>query len=313
MRTTLKISEIIDEWILNLDCLPETKRDYRRKVELWFRYLSAQKVDPREPQRHHIVEYKRSLQQSGKSSFTTDSYVAAVRLYYRYCSQMRYYDNIGDGIKSTYRIRGHFKEPLTANEAERLVESIHTDTIVGKRDRLLITLMLTNGLRCCEAERIDIGDFEKQQDRTLLHIRRKGRSDKSDVLAVPETVVELYEDYISCRDFELSDPLFLNHRHGATNSDRLGKNGMSRIIKHRLKAIGINNPKITAHSLRHTCGSLLVESGTDVEMIKDLLGHTNTATTRIYIEQAQKRRLIDENPSRVIEDILTKRRKKIKQ
>lgn len=73
---------------------------------------------------------------------------------------------------------------------------------------------------------------------------------------------------------------------------------------------GIDDPKITAHSLRHTCGSLLVEMGLDVEMIKDLLGHSNTATTRIYIEQAQRRRLIEENPGNLIGELITKRTKK---
>jgi site-specific recombinase XerD len=75
----------------------------------------------------------------------------------------------------------------------------------------------------------------------------------------------------------------------------------------RLRIIGINDPKITAHSLRHTCGSLLVEMGTDIEIIKDLLGHSDSSTTRIYVDMAQKRRLLRENPSRQIEALLAKK------
>ncbi len=74
-----------------------------------------------------------------------------------------------------------------------------------------------------------------------------------------------------------------------------------------LRIIGINDPKITVHSLRHTCGCLLVEMGTDIEIIKDLLGHSDSSTTRIYIDMAQKRRLLKENPSRQIEALLAKK------
>lgn len=143
----------------------------------------------------------------------------------------------------------------------------------------------------------------------MLHIQRKGRLDKNDILAVPEVIEDLFEEYISCRNFNMDDPLVLNHRKGQ-KATRLSKQAISQIVKERLRAIGIDDPKITAHSLRHTCGSLLVEQGLDIEMIKDLLGHTNTATTRIYIEQAQRRRLIEQNPGAIIAELISKPRKK---
>lgn len=129
---------------------------------------------------------------------------------------------------------------------------------------------------------------------------------KRDVVALPELTVELYEDYIAERDFKLDDPLIVNHCVGRA-STRLLNTTISQIVKMRLRIIGINDPKITAHSLRHTCGSLLVEMGTDIEIIKDLLGHTDSSTTRIYVDMAQKRRLLKENPSRQIEALLLKK------
>ena len=186
------------------------------------------------------------------------------------------------------------------------MNSIETKTIVGKRDKLIIALMLLNGLRSCEVSRINIGDVERVEDRVLLHIQRKGHLDKRDVVALPEMTVELYEDYISERDFQQDDPLIVNHCVGRP-STRLLNTTISQIVKMRLRIIGINDPKITAHSLRHTCGSLLVEMGTDIEIIKDLLGHSDSSTTRIYVDMAQKRRLLRENPSRQIEALLAKK------
>lgn len=309
MRTTLKLNQIVDEWIREIDASIETQKDYRRKIELWFRWLAAQGIDPRTPRREHIFQYKTHLQEQGKSKFTYLSYVVVVKLFYRYCSGRNYYDNIGEGINTSIKQRGHFKEALTSTQAYNLMDSINTETVVGKRDKLIIALMLTNGLRTCEVHRLNICDFDKDGERTILHIQRKGRVDKSETIAVPDIVEELFEDYISCREFDPDEPLIINHLKGR-KSARLPKQTISHIVKQRLRAIGINDPKITAHSLRHTCGSLLVEMGLDVEMIKDLLGHSNTATTRIYIEQAQRRRLIEENPGNKIGELITKRTKK---
>jgi integrase len=208
MRTTLKLTEIIDGWIADTDILPATKADYRRKIGLWLRWLSAVGVEPRSPQRHHIVEYKRWLQEEGRSVLTVCSYVTVVKLFYRYCEQMGYYNNIGTGVKSSVKHRAHYKEPLSGDEAARLMESVDTTTVIGKRDKLIIALMLTNGLRACEVERIDIRDFDRHDGRTILHIRRKGKVDKHDTVAVPDIITELLEDYISCRDFDVADPLF---------------------------------------------------------------------------------------------------------
>lgn len=193
------------------------------------------------------------------------------------------------------------------------MDSIDTTTLVGKRDKLIVALMLTNGLRACEVARIDIRDFDTYNGRTVIHIQRKGKVDKRDKVAVPEMITELFEDYIACRDFDEDEPLVISHAHG-NRRQRLAKVTISAIVKRRLREIGIDRPDITAHSLRHTCGSLMVDSGVDVETIKDMLGHSDTQTTRIYIEMAQQRRLLERSPSNLIAGLIAKptktRRKK---
>lgn len=308
MRTTLKLTEIIDGWLTDIDILPATGADYRRKIGLWFRWLSAADVDPRSPQRHHLLEYKRCLQIEGRSVLTVCSYVTVVKLFYRYCDQMGYYHNIGTGIKSSIKHREYYKAALTGDEASRLLDSIDTSTIIGKRDKLIIALMLTNGLRACEVERIDIRDFDIRNGQMVLNIQRKGKVDKRDMVAVPDMIKDLFEDYTGGRDFSLEDPLIINHAHGG-GVRRLAKVTISAIVKQRLRNIGIDRPDITTHSLRHTCGSLLVESGMDVETIKDMLGHSDTATTRIYIGMAQRRRLLENSPSNIVAGMIQKQPK----
>ena len=68
MRTTLTINQIIDEWMSETDALESTKADYRCKIGLWFRWLALQKIDPRNPTRAHIIDYKHTCRSSARAS-----------------------------------------------------------------------------------------------------------------------------------------------------------------------------------------------------------------------------------------------------
>lgn len=305
MRTTKTLSEIVDEWITLLDALPATKADHRRKINLWLRWLASQKIDPRSPSRADILRYKQELQKQGKSVFTVNGYITVIKVFYKHCATMRYCDNIAAGIKTSFRTKEHYKHPLTRQQCNDLLSSIDRDTIVGARDYLMIQLMLTNGLRTCEVARINIGDFDTLDGKNVLHIQRKGRIDKHDVVAVPDEVMASLEDYMSMRtdDFNMNSPLFINLMRGR-EPQRILKATISSIVKERLRAIGIDDPKITAHSLRHTCGSLMVEEGMPIETIQDMLGHNDPATTQIYIDMARQKRLLEHSPSMVIAKII---------
>lgn len=310
MRTTLKLNEIIAEWILECDILPATKQDYQRKIALWFRWLSSRDVDTRSPERCHVLMYKQHLQAIGKSVYTVNSLVTILKLFYGFCERKGYYDNIAFGIKSSKRHTEYSKLPLTANQAFRLLESIDSDTPVGRRDRLMISLMLFNGLRTCEVERIDIGDFSTREGEPILSIQRKGRTDKNEIVVLHPNTVTWLEEYLADRDFDEHTPLFVSHK--ARCDNRLVRQTIGRIVKQRIARIGISDPKISAHSLRHTFGALMVEQGVDIETIKDMMGHSDTKTTRIYIEMAQQRKLLHHSPAKSVADRILKSGQNIK-
>jgi len=311
MRTTKTLTQIVDEWIDLLDALPVTKEDHRRKINLWLRWLSAQGIDPRTPSRADVLRYKQELQKQGKSVFTVNGYVTVIKVFYKHCATMRYYDDIGAGIKTYFRTKEHYKHPLTREQCNDLLSSINRSTIVGARDYLMIQLMLTNGLRTCEVQRINIGDFDMLDGKNVLHIQRKGRVDKHDVVAIPDEVMASLEDYLSMRtdDFNLESPLVITLMRGR-EPQRIQKKAISEIIKARLRAIGIDDPKISAHSLRHTCGSLMVEEGVPIETIQDMLGHNDPATTQIYIDMARQKRLLEHSPSETIARIISQKSEK---
>lgn len=152
------------------------------------------------------------------------------------------------------------------------------------------------------ASLIDIGDFAEREGQPILRIQRKGRTDKNEIVVLHPDTVAWLEEYIAGRDFDSDTPLFVSHK--AQCDNRLVRQTIGRIIKQRLARIGISHPKISAHSLRHTFGALMVEQGIDIETIKDMMGHSDTKTTRIYIEMAQQRRLLHHSPSMTIGDAI---------
>lgn len=200
MNTSATIIEVIDEWMQNLDVMETTRTSYRTKVQLWFRWLAAQRVDPRCPARRHILAWKQALEQQGRSALTVDGYVTAVRMFYKYCAARGYYSDIGSGVRSSVRYRGHRKGRLTSEEAARLLDSVDVSTFKGKRDRLMLAMMLLLALRTCEVERVNIDDFDFTEEGVpVLYIQRKGRHEKVEALALPDTIVELLSDFISVR------------------------------------------------------------------------------------------------------------------
>lgn len=303
MRTTLKLTEIVEEWVSDTDILPSTRDDYRRKIGQWFRYLVAHEIDPRDPERRHVLAFKESLSAS-KSLYTVNSLVTIVKLFYGFCARRGYCQNIAEGIRSSRRHREYSKLPLTADQAFRLLNAIDPTTQIGRRDRLMISLMLFNGLRTCEVERIDIGDFDKREGVPVLYVQRKGRTEKDEMVVLHERTVEWLEEYVADRDFDAATPLFVSHRGKCCN--RLVRHTISHIVKARMKHIGVNDAKHTAHSLRHTYGCLMVEQGYDIETIKDMMGHSDAKTTRIYVGMAHRRRLLHHSPSCRIGDLILK-------
>ncbi len=300
MKTSATINQVIAEWLANIDVMATTRRSYGAKVQLWFRWLHGRGCDPRMPRRVDLLSYKQDLEAQGKTALTVDSYVTAVRLFYKYCKQRGYYDSIGDGIRSSVRYKGHRKGRLIAADAARLLDSIDVTTRKGKRDKLMIALMLLLALRTCEVERINIEDFDRTEDGIpILYIQRKGRHEKVEAMALPDSIVELFTDYIADRDLKPGKALFVGENRKVPQ--RLLRTSISQIVHERLAAIGINRPDITAHSLRHTCASMMVEAGADLETVRDMLGHTTTNTTRIYAQEVHARMLLRNSPSKLVE------------
>ena len=290
-----KLEELIAEFIRAQDVRESSRESYGKGLRKFLTWTRDRNITS--PNRQTILDYKEDLKDAGLSSFTISSLIVAVRKFFTWLEATRGLPNIAKGIKGAKRARGFRKDPLTLPQVKELLSSIDRRDLRGLRDHALINLLTRTGLRTVEAIRANIEDIRQQGGEALLWIQGKGRDEKDDfVLLTEETLRPIYE-YLKERGAAKNDaPLFASQS-DRNGGDRLTTRTLRRIIKARLRALGIDSERLTAHSLRHTAITLSLNAGATIQEAQALARHANINTTLIYshnidrIKQAPERKI----------------------
>lgn len=173
---------------------------------------------------------------------------------------------------------------LSFDEVERLLLAPPLDTLLGVRDRCVMELLYSSGLRISELAGLNRSDLERKQ--RLLKIRGKGRKER--LIPITESAAQWIDDYLSHparkRDEKSHraqvDPeaIFLNKW-----GKRISVRSLDRNFARYLKTCGLA-ATITPHTIRHTIATHWLEKGMDLKTIQLLLGHSSLETTTIYTE-----------------------------
>lgn len=142
--------------------------------------------------------------------------------------------------------------------------------------------MITGGLRTIEVIRANIDDLRALGDEMVLYIQGKGKDEKSDFIKITPPAEKAIRKYLKLRGkAEGTDPLFCSLSHNSTG-ERMTTRSISRIVKDRLIAAGLDSDRLTAHSLRHTAATLNLLNGGTLDETQQLLRHSKIDTTMIY-------------------------------
>jgi integrase/recombinase XerC len=163
---------------------------------------------------------------------------------------------------------------LTVDEVVKLMETPDPGEAAGLRDRAILELLYSSGLRVSELVGIDLPDL----DLTSLTVKVLGKGSKERQVPVGSKAGEALKSYLSARlDMKpKGDYLFVNSRGG-----RLTVRSIDRIIKKHATEAGI--PKnVSPHVLRHTFATHLLGGGADLRAIQEMLGHKSLSTTQRY-------------------------------
>lgn len=294
-----KISGLIKAFISSQDVKESSKETYRRTLRQFIGWIKKKGIT--NPNRETILTYKEELRARGLSPLTLSGYITVVRKFFEWTEGMKYYPNIAKGIKGAKRATGFKKDPLTVPQIKELLGSIDRSTLEGNRDYALLNLLVRTGLRTIEAIRADLEDIRQQGGEALLWIQGKGRDDKDQfVLLTQETLRPIYEYLRVKGKGEKKGPLFASIS-DRNNGGRLTTRSVRRMVKERLRGIGIESNRLTAHSLRHTAITLSLQAGATIQEAQALGRHTNINTTLIYAHNIDR---IKNAPERRIDKIL---------
>lgn len=229
-----------------------------------------------------------------KSASTVQLYLTSAKIFFKWLNQENVYPNIADNLKSRVKINHeHKKDALDASNAGKLIKNCQGDSIKAKRDRAILALMMTAGLRTIEVSRADVEDMVREFGRTFLRVQGKGRSEKAEKVLLPAQVVALINDYLKARDNDKAVALFTSTANRNRGS-RLSTQTISKMVKSQLRAAGFDTPRLTAHSLRHTAATTMILAGVELTQVQQVLRHVNINTTMIYNNSVQRMKNIAE-------------------
>jgi integrase/recombinase XerD len=190
------------------------------------------------------------------------------------------------------RLEEGLPKPLSVDEVDRLLTRPST-TPAGLRDRAILELLYGAGLRASELTGLRLQDVDLE----VGFVRTVGKGSKERVIPLGRKAVQAVETYLSRGRGSLGTPgglkparLFLNARGRA-----LSRQGVHLIVKKYARAAGLS-PEVSAHTLRHSFATHLVEGGADLRAVQEMLGHSDLATTQIYthLSTSHLRRVYDE-------------------
>jgi site-specific recombinase XerD len=258
-----------------------TRRAYRGDVEEFGRWLAAHRLRVRDVDVRVLTDYAAELGRARPRKLapaTIARKLAAVRSFLRYTLGASKVPNASLAPRRPRRLPD---TPKTA-EVEAALEALEGEGPLALRNRALVELVYSAGLRSAEAVGLDLADldFEREQ----LHVRGKGGKER--IVPLGEEAAHLLAHYLREARPELAQ--------GAENAVFLSSRGR------RLDTSTLRRVFAHPHSLRHAFATHLLEGGADLRTIQDLLGHSSLSTTQLYshVDGKRLRRVYDRSHPR---------------
>ena len=295
---TTEAKELVTLFLSSIDIKPRSIDTYRKALKQFFLYLDKKNIMA--PTKEDIIAFKNDLAAEHEAA-TVSLYIIAVRQFFNWLYENGLYDNIAHGIKGARTPKGFRKDTLTIEQIKRTLQGIDRSTLEGKRNFAIINLLVRTGLRTIELHRADIEDIRQEAGEALLYIQGKGRDSKDAFVLLTEEALRPIREYLTARnEKDTSRPLFVSHsRRNA--GERLSEETISRIVKNALRAAGIDDRRLTAHSLRHTAITLSLLGGASLQEAQTMARHADINTTLIYAHNIQR---IKQAPERKIASLL---------
>lgn len=223
-----------------------------------------------------LADFLRFQEENGRSAATVARSAASMKRFYGYLLQEGVITDDPTRALSVKRENSKMPEILTGAEVERLLEQPRCTDLKGYRDKAMLELLYSTGLRVSELISLRVTDLDLE--RGVLRCPGKGKHREIPLHPVALKALKEYVSFI--RRQMLRDPrdetLFVN-----MNGDPMSRQGFWKLMKGYQVKAGIEK-NITPHTLRHSFAAHHLRKGTDLHTVQEMLGHSDVSTTYIY-------------------------------
>lgn len=227
-----------------------------------------------------VRKYRLELNRSGLSKKTQNYYLIALRMFLKYLARKKVKSLPAERIELAKQEK-HDIGLISSEELLRLLDAPDGRTLKGARDKAILEMLFSTGLRVSE-----LCALSRYHDWKKDEITVRGKGGRVRLVFLSPRAKEAVKRYLDKRG-DLDEALFVGVDRGAqsakrsSESLRLDRRSIVRIVKRAAQEAGIDR-RVTPHTLRHMFATDLLENGADLRSVQELLGHANVSTTQIY-------------------------------
>ena len=267
---------------------PHTLDAYGNDLRQWLEFTDKLKVEWSSITNKDVNNFLAGFANSA-SNRTRARKIAGLKSFYRFCERCQLIESNPIKNYRPPRYKRSLPKPIRAIEMEKVLDDDSgQDRQLQLRDRALCELMYSSGLRISELLSLQVhqvADITLGEIVPELKVTGKGKKDR--VVFLGQSAQEALSQYLVVRaslaKVSAGDQLFINLRGGP-----LSRRGANYILKQRQRMLGLHSD-FSAHSLRHSFATDLINNGADIRHVQEMLGHSSISTTQNYVHVAKER------------------------
>jgi len=253
------------------DASSHTLRAYRKDLEDFFRFVS---IKPEDVELADVRGFIADQMRSGLNKTTVSRRLASIRSFFKFLYREGYKKSNPAKLVPNPKTPKLLPNFLSVDDTFSLVEKPQGPGLLSARDRAILELLYSSGLRVSELSGLDAEDINTKEG--LVKVKGKGKKER--IVPVGSKALDAVKSYLVERiALKRKDKALFLNRIGSRLTDR----GVRRIVVKYARMIGIGG-RIGPHALRHTFASHLLQGGADLRVIQELLGHSSLSTTQKY-------------------------------
>ncbi len=225
-----------------------------------------------------LRKYLASLKEKQLSSRSMGRHLSALRSFFRFLTREGYIKNNPTLTISSPKQEKHLPVFMTEEQVLKLIDTVLPKDERGLRDKAVLETFYSTGMRISELVGINLEDIDFIGG--IIKVRGKGKKER--IVPVGDKAVLAIRNYLDKRK-KKSEVLFLNK-----NGTRITTRGVRNVVFKYIHLAGLSQG-ISAHTLRHSFATHLLNRGADLRSVQELLGHANLSTTQIYTHLTTER------------------------